>query len=76
MCRWSQSKQAWHWPRSTTKSRSGTPTRRADALSAPELLANAYGDATLLASRETGLTEASFPAALPWSFEQIMNDGF
>jgi len=42
----------------------------------PELLADAYGDATLLASRETGLTETSFPAALTWSFEQIMDDGF
>jgi hypothetical protein len=42
----------------------------------PEILAAAYGDATLLASRETGLPEASFPPSLPWSFEQIMDGGF
>ncbi|EIC19751.1 protein of unknown function DUF29 [Thiorhodovibrio frisius] len=42
----------------------------------PEILADAYGDAKLLASRETGLEESSFAVALPWSFEQAMDDEF
>lgn len=42
----------------------------------PEVLEAAYGDAVLLASRESGLAESAFPALNPWSFEQIMDDGF
>ena len=42
----------------------------------PEILVDAYGDAKLLAARETGLGEASFSATLSWSFEQVMDDTF
>jgi hypothetical protein len=35
------------------------------------VLQDAYGDALLIAERETGLLEATFPAACPWAFEQI-----
>jgi hypothetical protein len=42
----------------------------------PQVLEDAYGDATLLAARETGLSESHFPPSLPWSFEQIMDGNF
>ena len=41
----------------------------------PELgaiLEDAYGDALLIAERETGLLESTFPPTCPWSFEQIL----
>ena len=41
----------------------------------PELgaiLDDAYGDALLIAERETGLLESTFPPTCPWSFEQIL----
>ena len=42
----------------------------------PEAFADAYGDAVLIASRETGLPDSAFPAECPWLFEQATNDGF
>ena len=42
----------------------------------PEVLTDAYGDAVLLAARESGLAEAAFPASNPWTFGEIMDDGF
>jgi hypothetical protein len=42
----------------------------------PELIATAYEDATLLAARETGLAESVFSASCPWSFQEMMDDGF
>ena len=42
----------------------------------PELLEAAYGDAILLAARESGLSEATFPPTNPWSFTTIMDAGF
>ncbi len=45
----------------------------------PELGAvvlDAYGDALLIAERETGLLEATFPPACPWPFEQIIDPDF
>lgn len=42
----------------------------------PEVLADAYGDAVLLAAGESGLAESAFPAANPWPFGEIMDDGF
>jgi hypothetical protein len=39
-----------------------------------EILKRAYGDALLIARRETGLAENQFPTELPWTFEQAMND--
>jgi len=42
----------------------------------PEAMADAYGDAILNASRETGLDERTFPEVCPWSFEQVMNQEF
>ncbi len=41
-----------------------------------EAIADAYGDAILNASRETGLDEESFPASCPWSPDQIARDDF
>ncbi len=38
------------------------------------ILAEAYGDAVLIAERETDLEEGSFPAESPWTFEQAMQD--
>ena len=42
----------------------------------PEVLTDAYGDAVLLAARESGLAESAFPASSPWTFGEIMDDGF
>ena len=42
----------------------------------PAILAEAYGDALLAAERETGLPESAFPAACPWSLEQVMSEAF
>jgi hypothetical protein len=45
----------------------------------PELdavLADAYGDALLIAERETGLLESAFPPACPWAFAQIVDPDF
>jgi hypothetical protein len=41
-----------------------------------EVIADAYGNALLLASAETGLPEATFPEACPWSFDQTMDNEF
>jgi hypothetical protein len=42
--------------------------------SLPKILAEAYGDALLIAERETGLPEATFPAVCPWTFDETMRD--
>ena len=42
----------------------------------PEAIADAYIDARAEAYAETGLPKANFPATCPWSFEQIMDEGF
>ena len=42
----------------------------------PTSTANAYRLALVEAERETGLTRATFPAACPWTFEQITDDAF
>jgi hypothetical protein len=39
-------------------------------------IAAAYRLAVIGARRETGLAAATFPAACPWSFEQMMSDDF
>jgi hypothetical protein len=39
-----------------------------------EIVADAYGDALLIAERETGLAEATFPPSCPWTFEQAMQE--
>ena len=41
-----------------------------------ETIADAYGDATLEAERETGLPDTTFPTACPWAFEQIAAEDF
>jgi hypothetical protein len=41
-----------------------------------EAIADAYGDALLDAQRETGLAEAAFPAACPWTSTEILGDRF
>ena len=40
----------------------------------PAILAEAYGDAILIAERETGLAEETFPTDCPWTFDQAMQD--
>jgi hypothetical protein len=42
----------------------------------PEILDAAYGDAILLAARESGLSEATFPLTNHWPFTTIMDEGF
>jgi hypothetical protein len=41
-----------------------------------EAIASAYGTAVLAAARETRLEVSSFPALCPWSFGQMMDEGF
>jgi hypothetical protein len=38
------------------------------------ILEDAYGDAVLMAERETGLPGITFPDACPWTFDQAMED--
>jgi len=40
----------------------------------PAILAEAYGDAMLIAERETGLPEDTFPTDCPRTFDQAMQD--
>lgn len=42
----------------------------------PEALDDAYGDAILMAARETGLDRTVFPASCPWKYDQIVNADF
>jgi ribosomal protein L29 len=42
----------------------------------PEAIDDAYGNAILLATAETGLPETTFPAHCPWSLDQIGSDEF
>ena len=42
----------------------------------PQALSAAYRDAVLETIAETGLPEATFPPACPWSAEQTLNAGF
>ncbi|TAN57425.1 MAG: DUF29 domain-containing protein [Rhodospirillales bacterium] len=42
----------------------------------PDAINDAYGDAMIGASGETGFLEQTFPASCPWSFDQIMNTDF
>ena len=37
---------------------------------------DAYGNAVIDASAETGLCEDTFPPVCPWSFDQLMDEGF
>ena len=41
-----------------------------------EAMADAYGDAVLRVERETDLPRDLFPWACPYSFDQVMDDGF
>jgi len=43
---------------------------------ANEILLEAYPDAPIKASLETGLSKTTFPQTCPWSFGQIMDEGF
>lgn len=37
---------------------------------------DAYGDAILIAARETDMSENTFPSACPWPFEAVVQDDF
>ena len=41
-----------------------------------EIFSEAYGDALLIAARETGLAEAIFPVECPWTAETVIQDDF
>jgi hypothetical protein len=41
-----------------------------------EAFAEAYGDARLMAARETPMDDDEFPEACPWSFEQAIDGDF
>lgn len=42
----------------------------------PQALASAYRKARLEAISETGLSDATFPEACPWTVEQVLDGGF
>jgi hypothetical protein len=42
----------------------------------PEAIGQAYGTAVIKAEAETDIAESFFPAACPWSFEQMMDPDF
>jgi DNA primase len=42
----------------------------------PQMVPDGYGDARAQVLGETGLPEQTFPAACPWSLEQIMAEDF
>ncbi len=42
----------------------------------PEAVEDAYGNAVIAASDETGLREETFSTVCPWSFDQMMDEGF
>lgn len=42
----------------------------------PDLLPEAYDDATFSAMRETGLPQATFPALCPWAVGEVLGDGW
>jgi Domain of unknown function DUF29 len=42
----------------------------------PELFGKAYPKSVNMAVAETNLPESRFPAACPWSLEQVMGEGF
>ncbi len=42
----------------------------------PELLPEAFAAAVSLARQETGLDKSVFPPRCPWTFEQVMDEGF
>jgi|SRR5450631_676664 len=50
-----------------------TPSLKHD-LTQDDWLSGVYGDAIMKAIKETGLD--SFPESCPWSFDQIIDDGF
>jgi len=41
-----------------------------------DAIEQAYGNAVIEASAETGLPEPTFPTECPWSFDQMMNEDF
>lgn len=41
-----------------------------------ESIDEAYGDAVIAAERETGLSSHTFPAACPFTYDQMADDGF
>ncbi len=41
-----------------------------------ECYAEAYGDARLLAARDSGLDKNAFPETCPWTFDQTMDERF
>lgn len=42
----------------------------------PESFIDAYEDARFIAMRETGLDGVVFPLSCPWTFEQVLDNGF
>lgn len=42
----------------------------------PDLLPEAYDDATFSAMRETGLPQATFPVVCPWGVGAVLGDGW
>ena len=42
----------------------------------PELYIKAYKQAVTLAVKQTGLPKKFFPSDCPWTFDQVMKDGF
>ncbi|HME85503.1 MAG TPA: DUF29 family protein [Roseiarcus sp.] len=51
-------------------------TTRASSPLLPQALVSAYRDAALEAVAETGLAGATFPAACPWTVDEVSDAGF
>lgn len=41
-----------------------------------DAMSDGYIDAVILASKDTGFSEKTFPTECPYTFEQVMNDDF
>jgi hypothetical protein len=73
-------KRSASWEVSIKVQRNGLVRHLEDNPSLKPLIADAlkkiYPDAVLEAVLETGLPESAFPETCPWSFEQMMDEGF
>jgi hypothetical protein len=78
--RYQSERRSGSWSASIKIQRRGLARHLADNPSLksrlPTSLADAYQDAALIAADETKLGEAAFPAACPWSFDEIANPEF
>ncbi|MEI6986819.1 MAG: DUF29 domain-containing protein [Rhodospirillaceae bacterium] len=63
----------WSQRRELARHLKDNPSLRAKA---NDILLDVYPDVPIKASLETGFKETAFPQSCPWSFSQIMDEGF